>query len=390
MPWWPFSKSKSSPEIAYGVQHEQNHSNVTFDNAMCISAFWASTRILTESVSAMPLKAYRISDDVKQEVIDYPLWNLINYKPNRYQTRTEFFEQIMLNLVTSGNAYVEISRDRLGNIFSLLPINSSEMSVEILGDGSITYTRQLKHGKHAYSENSIWHIRLFGNGLIGLSPLAHASSALSTASSIDSRVSTLAKNGGKMSGILSFDRQLKPEQRELLKKKLQAESTSDSLMVLEMDMKYQSVSLSPSDLQLLENRRFQVEDIARFMGVPSILINDTKSSTTWGSGISEIKQGFYQFHLKPYLERIESSLKRNLMPESDWSQYEIEFDFDSILRADAKTRTEAYATAINSGQMTPNESRAKQGLPPKENGDELFVNGALISINNSRNEDEEN
>jgi HK97 family phage portal protein len=86
------------------------------------------------------------------------------------------------------------------------------------------------------------------------------------------------------------------------------EGTAEALVVLEAGMKYEQVSLSPQDVQLLQARRFQIEDIARFFNVPSVLINDTSGSTVWGSGIEQIITGWYKLGFRPELERIEQSI----------------------------------------------------------------------------------
>jgi HK97 family phage portal protein len=144
-----------------------------------------------------------------------------------------------------------------------------------------------------------------------------------------------------------------------------------------MGMDYTQTGLSPQDMELLKNRRFQLEDIARFMGVPSVLINDLAGTTAWGSGIAQIMEGFYKLGLRPYLERIESSLKKILMDESEWQKIDIEFNFDSVLRADKKTRIETLSKGVNAGLYTPNEARLQEGLPPQDGGDVIFLNGSL-------------
>lgn len=353
-----------------------------FDVAMTQSAFWASVRLLTETVSAMPLVCYQHDSDstVKSRTADYDLWQLLNYQPNRYQTRTEFFEQLMLNLVAWGNAYV-IKQTVGKRIVGLQVYPSAQVEKELLQDGTVIYKYVTPNGDvKVFSDSSVWHIMIFGNGLVGMSPLAYAGNALGIAKNLGDRQSVLAGNGGKVNGILTVDAALTDKQREAIKQNFKGltEGNSDELFVLEAGFNYQQTSLSPTDMQLLESRRFSVEDIARFMGVPSVLINDTSSSTTWGSGIEQINMGFYKLNLKPYLERIESSIKRHLMPKSDWSKYDIEFDFDSLLRADAATRAEANSKLINSGQATPNEVRASEGRPPKTGGDEIYLNGTLV------------
>ena len=162
------------------------------------------------------------------------------------------------------------------------------------------------------------------------------------------------------------------------------EGSQDQLFVLEADMKFERTALSPQDMQLLETRKFQTEDIARFMGVPSVLINDTSGTTAWGSGIQQIMEGFYKLNLRPYLERLESSMKKHLIPMSDWGRVEFEFDFDALLRADAKTRAEAQRASINAGVLTPNEARKQEGRAPKDGGDEIYLNGSLVPAGQQR------
>lgn len=384
MAFWSSWFGRGGDTVQQGIQRSNPPTkSVTFDQAMSLSAFWASTRLLTEAVAAMPLVCYErnLDTNVKSPKTDYDLWRLLNYKPNRYQTRTEFFEQIMLNLVTRGNSYVAIEKTSRGRIFSLTPLPSAQVEPILMDDGSIIYQQSTANGNvKVFSEDSIWHIKLFGNGIVGLSPLEYAGNALGQAKDLNERASVLAANGGKTNGILTVDQALKPEQKEAVRKSFKGlqEGNADELFVLEAGFNYQQASLSPTDMQLLESRKFSIEDIARFMGVPSVLINDTSASTTWGSGIEQINQGFYKLNLKPYLERIESSMKRWLMAQSDWENTDIEFNFDSLLRADKATRADAQSKSVNAGILSPNEARASEGLPPKEGGDPIYLNGSLV------------
>lgn len=380
--------AKAGTQIQKAPQSD-SETVVRFDTAMSVSAFWASSRLLSEAVAGMPIKAFNISPDTNVKVpnTDYELWKLINFKPNKRQTRTEFFEQIMLNLVVHGNSFVAIDKTARGKIISLTPIPADQVEVILMEDGDLVYQYSTLNSEiKVFAESSMWHIKLFGNGVIGLSPLKYAAKALGISLDLEKRVSKLAKNGGRTSGVLTFDQQLKPEQRTAFREsfKNMVEGADEELFVLEAGMAYHQLSLSPSDMQALENRRFALEDIARFMGVPSVLINDTAGSTVWGSGIGQIMEGFYKLNLRPYLERIESSMKRKLMPESDWQKIEIEFDFNALLRADPKTMADTLSVKINSAQATPNEARAIQGLPPVDGGEKLYINSSLVPVNEPR------
>ena len=385
MAWYNFGFGKGGDSVKTGIQSPLPTTPTIvkdFDVAMTQSAFWASVRLLTETVAAMPLVCFESNPEttVKQPRADYDLWKLLNYRPNRYQTRIEFFESMMLNLVTWGNAYMMV--ERLGpRIVSLIVLPSSQTEAILLPDGSITYRySDANNNVKVFAEESIWHVKIFGNGIVGLSPLGYAGNTLGLSKDLAARQGKLAANGGKTNGILTVDQALKPEQKKAVRESFAGlqEGNDDQLFVLEAGFNYQQASLSPTDQQLLESRRFSIEDIARFMGVPSVLINDQNTST-WGSGIAEINTGFLKLNLKPYLERIEASIKRHLMPSSDWETIDIEFNFDSLLRADSATRAETASKQINSGQKTPNEIRASEGLAPaKSGGDTIYLNGSLV------------
>jgi HK97 family phage portal protein len=367
----------------------ESYTPVTFDSAMQVSAYWASARLLTETVAAMPLRCFKVEDGRRTIDGSHPLFRLINRRPNRYQTRIEFFESLMLNLVTSGNAYCLINR--LGNrIVSLMPITATQMKPHLLEDGSIEYHfSDINNKQWRYSADQIWHVKLFGNGITGLSPLQYAARSIDSAIVQEKRSAKYSKTGGKVGGYIETPpgMGLKSEQKDKVKQELSAMVSGDGdfLPILEFGCKFVPTSLNPADVKLMESRRFSVEDIARFMGVPSVLINDTAGSTVWGSGIGQLVEGFYKLNLRPYLERIEASMMLHLMPERDYDSYSLEFDFDSLLRADLATRLNTNSIAINSCQMTPDEARASEGRPPLAGGDKLYLNSTLIPASVAQN-----
>jgi HK97 family phage portal protein len=360
-------------------------SNVTVneDTALKLSAVWACVRLIAETVAGLPLNCFKVNDDGSRVPYpEHPLAILFKNKPNRYQNRVEFFETMVMQLAIHGNAYALISK-RGGRVVSLMPLMAEQMEVALLTDGTVTYRYNNGNSDIAvYAEESIWHIKLMSNGIVGLSPLSYARNSIGIGLAGDDRVSALARNGFKPTGILTIDKLLKPEQREAIRKQFAdlAEGSGDPLRVLEAGMNYQQISMNPKDVQLLETRRFQIEDIARFFGVPSVLINDTSASTTWGSGIEQIVQGFYKLGLRPYLERIETSIQNSLLQAGDRNQYEFEFDFGALLRGDEKTRYATYKEAVLNGLKTVNECRAQEGLAPIDGGEVAYMQGQMTPL----------
>ena len=367
---------------------------VTFDTAMTVSAVYASIRLLAETISTMPLDLYhKDANGYLGDKASHPIIDLLKYKPNNRQTRIEFFEQLMLNLVSDGNAYVHIARlgDKNSRIVGLFVINSANIT-PILVKGNLIYRKHITSAKHKdYSADEIWHIKLFGNGLTGLSPLQHAAKAVAVAEAADDKITSLMRNGAKPTGVLMTKGNPTKEQREALRDEMGGLTSGDEtfMPVLPLDMKFEPISLTPSDIELLATRRFSLEEIARIFGVPSILINDSTQSTNWGSGINSIIQAYHKFNARPYFERIELSALTSLLPRKDWDKYEFKFDTDAMLRADRATRVEMYNTEIASAQSTPNEIRRAEGKQPVKGGDELYLQlgfAPLSVVNQQKNE----
>lgn len=375
--------------------------NVSFDTAMTVTAVFASIRLLAETVASLPLEMYAIDADGNRSCAKHDIINLLRYKPNARQTRIEFFEQLMLNLVSSGNAYVikgKISSNS-SRIVSLDIVNSANMDV-VVERGKLIYRRTMTDDVGVstakdYTPDDIWHIKLFGTGTVGLSPLAHAKKAIAVADSADDKVTSLMTNGAKPTGVLMTKGAPTAEQRDDLRRELgELVSGSESFMpVLPLDMRFEAISLTPSDIELLTTRRYSVEEIGRIFGVPSILINDSSQSSNWGTGIQSIIDAFYKFNLRPYLEKLELSMLTSLLPREDWGNYEFEFDADAVLRASFKERVESYRSAIASGQMTPNEVRHEEGRPKQSGGDELYMQinmGTLTNISQNQETNHDN
>ncbi len=376
-----------------GVQSEQpaggrmTARSVTPDTALQISAVFACVRLLAETISGLPLNFYEVkAGGALVPTYEHPLYQLLSKKPNRYQTNVEFFETLIYQLSLHGNSFHRIDRNSRGEIVSLMPYMSPQVQTNLSDAGDITYEYYPGRGVGVFAEESIWHNRLFGNGVIGLSPLNYARNSIGIAISSEDRVNKMANNNFKPKGILMIDKVLKPEQRKAIRENFSdlTEGGDDALRILEAGMTYAAISMNPKDVQLLESRRFQTEDIARFFGVPSVLINDTAATTVWGSGIEQIVTGFYKFGLRPYLERIEASILTRLLRIDERRTFLAAFDFDMLLRGNEKTRHETYKTAISAGVMTLNECRKRENMQAAPGGDVLRIQQQLVPVGASK------
>lgn len=365
---------------------------ITNDTALQLSAVWACTKLISETVAGMPIVFYKKNPDGTRTRDDsFWLYKLLNTSPNRWQTGVEYNNTTTISESMNGNGYSLIQRGIGDRLVGLIPLMPTQMDVKLQKDGAKIYTYTNGETTTAFSERSIWHTMMMpSNGIVGLSPLRYASRAIGISTSAEDRVGSLAKNGFKPTGVLMYDKVLKPEQREQIRQQFSdlQEGQGDPLKVLEAGMTYQQISLSPKDVQLLESRRYSVEDIARFWGVPSVMINDTEAGTVWGAGITQIVEGFYKLTIRPYLQRREASIKKYLMTKEQRAEYDVEYDFSSLLRGDDTTRIKNAAASVSGGLATINEARKKlDGSPPVDGGDKVYLQQQMTPIDELKNDD---
>ena len=362
--------------------------DVNFDTSMQLSAWWAGLQKWCQVVGSLPVKVQVLKDGLWIDDETSDLTFLFNNKMNLQQTRFDFFQSLILNLKSFGNSYNLIQRGVGDKIIGLIPFSSTQVKMIILDDGTSVYAHTVDGNTTVYKADKIWHIKTFGNGDIGLNTMSYASNAISIGLSGEQRVSQTYKNAGKPPGILTVDADLNDKQHEQVKRTFKDLISGDNLMVLPKGMNYDKTAMSPVDLQLLESRRFQIEDIGRFLDIPSVLINDTAGSTVWGSGITEIITGWHKLSVRPVVLSIAESAKINLVPLTKRFKTRIVFDFDDLLSLGRKDRSDAQQKEINSGIITPNEAREENHRLPHPEGDELMINTAIQPISTLGQEDE--
>lgn len=378
--WFGGRQSSGTQETGPQSYADTASVTVTEETAMQVSAVWACVRLISQTVASLPLLVYRKTPTGRELAPDHWFARLMAGKPNQYQTRYEFWEHQIANLALHGNFYAK-KTELAGQIRSLLPLNPLQTETKLLG-GSVVHAFSYDGGIDVLSSSSVWHAKMNSDLIVGRSPLQFGRNIIGIAQAAEKAVSKIYANGGKPSGVLSFDRLLTPEQRNQARTHFNTLTTGgeERLLVLEMGAKFEAVSMSPQDIELLSSRKFQIEELCRWFGVPSVLVNDTSGSTTWGSGIAELVTGFYKLNLRPYLEAIENSITTHLFTDADRAEYEVEFDFEGLLRADQKSRYDGYRIGITSGLLTPNEARAMEWLPAIEGGDQLLIQGAMVPV----------
>jgi HK97 family phage portal protein len=355
------------------------------DGALQVSAVWSSVELLTDNLASLPIFVYERAsgaDGHKNLARDTSLWTLLHETPNNRHTPMELWQYLTLNYILRGNAYAKLTRNTAGEVISIIPLASDQVEVEVLQDQSIIYKYYYEGKVAIYAPDSMFHWRDKGNGVIGMSRLDYMRSTVNVAVGAQNHTANVFRKSAKRPGVFMIDKLLTEEQRASIRKNYKGlvEGNDDDLLVLEAGAKFEPLNMTPADVQLLQTRKFSVEDIARWFGIPSAMINDTEKTTTWGTGIDSLIQGFYKFRLRPMLESLEQAIERRILTPAQRRRYTVEFSLDAILRGSLKERLEIGSQAVQNGLMTRNEWRQYENLPPMEGADTLTAQVNLAPV----------
>lgn len=348
---------------------------VTDDTVLSLSAVWACVNLIAGTIASLPLVVYRTDSQGRRTVArDHKLYRVLHDSPNYDQTAVDFWEFVSASIELWGNAYARISRSG-SDVASLHPIAPNLVSVRRLASGTIEY-RWTEEGKSfVETDKTMLHIRGFGgNPLGGMSTLHFGRHAFSLARAVDRSAGSTFKHGLRPSGVLTFEKWLSPEQRQVAEDKLNEKflgaMNAGRPLILEGGTKWEQLTISPDDAQLLQSRGFSIEEICRFFGTPPFMIGHTEKSTSWGTGLEQQTLGFQKFTLRRRLKRIEQSLEKQLLTANDRAnRVTIEFNLEGLLRGDSGGRARFYQQMTQIGAMTINEVRALENLPPVDGGD---------------------
>jgi HK97 family phage portal protein len=355
--------------------------NVGTDGALQISAVWACIERRAAVVASLPFFAYQTVGGQKEIARLSRLYALLHESPNSRMTPFEFWRAMVMNHDLRGNAYARIERDSDGEALALWPMPADQVQPYVLDDGAMVYEYRIDGAIAILAEENVLHLRNLGNGTVGLSKLEFMRATTDEAAKAQGSASKMFGNGGKPTGVLMVDSVLKPEQRAQLQERFaeMAVGATSRLYVLEANMKYQQLSLAPEDMELLDTRRFTVEEICRWLDVPPVLIHHSNVST-WGSGIEQIVDGFYKLTIRPMLVSIEQAIRKQVMTPRQRATMTAEFAMEALLRGNLKDRMDVYARAVQNGLKTRNECRQLENDPPIPGADELTAQTNLAPL----------
>lgn len=339
---------------------------VNAQTAQSVSAVYAAVAAISETIASLPLHLYERGPD-RTKAVKHPLYTVLHDISNQHQTALEFREWMMASVLLRGNAYAKIERGWDGQVRSLMPIHPDRVSLYRTTNSVIYEYTDHAGAVHKLLADEVFHLkhRAGDEVLLGVSPIQASRETIELSISERDHGNATFKNGAKLSGILKFPQNLKPEQRASLKTSWDSQygggANAGKTAVLDQGVEYQTVSMTLEDAEWIAARKFSVEEVARLFRVPPTVIGDLTHGNF--SNSVEMSRQFVTLSLRRHLVMWEQAIAKQLLTPQGRAKYKAEHSVEGLLRGDAKNRADFYQSGINAGWMLPSEARRLENLP---------------------------
>lgn len=346
--------------LGLGYNSISSYSNT---QAMKLSAAYACTNLLSNSVALLPIKIVSYESG-RKTVIEHPLEKVLNLSPNSKYNHFNFWKLLIESVIINGNGYAYIVRDEKLNVKSLELIDPSYVTPMPQEDGTVKYI-VAGMGAAVDSANMIHLYQHCDNMMNGISVIKYADMTLRSAFDTEVEANKFFKRGAGLLGVLKASSPLTDAQKTQIAQSWEKSVTRTAgggVAILPQGLDFQSISISPEDAQLLESRQYDVISICRYFNVSPLKVFDYSHMSY--SSLEQVSLSYLQDSVLPYTQLIEDELNKKIFKPSETGKYFIDYDYTSLLQGDKKAEAEYYRTLLTNGILSPNEVREKLGFAP--------------------------
>lgn len=348
---------------------------------MAVATVYRCVKLLGDSVASLRLQYMRRKNGRYTEYTQSNLHYLLTVQPQPEMSAVAFWSMAVQMMLVLGNAYI-YPRRIMGEITDLVLCVPHTVSHDAI-NGKYHITDSYNGVYGTFDEEDIIHLYLHtSDGRRGESVLSYAARTMQIAASGERETGYRFQNGGNVHGIVSNDNtvtgfgNVQDDQLDNAAESMDVRFQSGERIVsVPGNVEFKQISLSSTDMQFLETRKFTVREICRFFGVhPSFVFDDT-SNNYKSAEISNV--AFLSNTLNPILRRIESELERKLISRANCCQEKFVFDRRGIYAMDLQALADYQKKTIESGIYTINDWRRIENQPEVEGGDTVYVSANI-------------
>jgi HK97 family phage portal protein len=347
-------------------------------------------RKLAMATARMPFDIKIRLDNSDSKPEDGPLSELLA-RPNPRMSGFKLWEWTSSTRDIYGEAFWLKLRDSRGVVRELHPMHPTNIIVRRKDDGGIEYiyssgTRNVSMLPPIPEEDVVAFTTYNPDNLNrGLSNLEGLRMTLLNEDASRRAMAAMWAKGARPGVILGTENKLSDVAVKRLKAQFDAAhggaDNTGSTVVFEEGVKAQIVQLNSEEMQYIEGRKLNREEVCAAYDVPPPVVHILDHATF--SNITEQLRSQYRDTMAPRFVNFESVIDHQLVPDfySDRSVYS-RFNMEEVLRGDFETKATAAVSMRSNGLLTGNQGLAMFGLPRSEdpNMDVYFANAALIPL----------
>ena len=397
-PGVPSSTMPPEPKVSGGSFEER----IVFAGspyvALTVSPVYRAIKLIMNTMSVMPVQ-YRKKDFEKGNFyIDMRgLGKRINYllqeEPNPIMTASEMWEQVTYAQLIRGNGFVYIERDEFGFPLHLWFVRMGEYNIftgrynfiQYLGENGYVTLNNVPREDVMHFANTY----RYDNGFWGMGTLEFAKHELSLVKTNKAQALETAAKGGRVKGFIGEEKpaqgtgtlafgMFNKDASDSYAKEINQKVYQQDIVALRGLEKFQNISMTAQDMQMIEQLQLSYDDCARYFGVPRpLLMLDTNSH------YNDYQNATMEFHTRtilPEKSNREREIFRKLIGFKDYGMRDIHICEDPLLAMDPERQAKVDQLNLQTGAKTVNEIRAQHDMPTVENGDEPMASANLMTL----------
>lgn len=332
-----------------------------------LASIVSAITVIARTISSLPPRVYQAVDGGRVEVLDHPVVHLL-HRPNSLQGWPDLAEQWIASALLCGNGLLHITDDGRGAPTELRALPWWLSNPQIMRDGSVRFfpaaTRlpgwpDASPPRVVSTDDVMW-LKDRADNVFGRSALSRAPMVAQAAINSAQFAATMFANGAKLSGVISHPGHLSKEASDRVASSWAATHTGPAgagkAAILEEGMKFEALSMTLEDAELLASRRFEIEEVARLYGVPLPILGVWDHANF--SSSDNAAQWFGQLCLAPWARKIEAEASRVLFNDPS---YHLEIDLGALMRGSFVARTQAEIALVRAGILSADEIREQEG-----------------------------
>lgn len=344
--------------------------NIGRADALGIAAFYSGVSLISKTGGTLPLEV-RDTTQNNQVVRNAQVSYRLRYRPNSEMVASVFWSTMLSHLVAAGNAYA--MKLPASDEFQLIPelwIVAPETVTPYRQDGRLYYRIMLEGGQVVLPSSQVLHVRDYAidGGVVGHSAVSLLRNSLGISLAAQEYQARMFRQGATPKGVLTIDEVLEPEDAISIRDQWQATysgaENAGRIAVLDRGARFQSISQTNDQAQLVEQREFGATEIASILNIPPAMIGAKGASLTYQNA-QQNDLHFLKFTLRPWLQYIEDALNADSDLFGIASAWVPRFNTDEITRPDSAARAAWYSSGITDGWLDVEEVREYEGLPPR-------------------------